>query len=512
MQSIIPHIMPASAVAVIGAGPSGLAAARWLAQHGFEPVVFEASGRVGGQWNTGAEHSATWPGMRTNTSRVMTVFSDLDYPEGTATYPRHDQVQAYLEAYAEKFGLARCIRFNSAVELLDRAPGHGWLVRSRQNGLEKAEIFVHVVVATGRFVETSMPEIPGLESFVGSLGICHTKDYRGATVYRGKSVLMAGCSISALEIASDIAFGGAAGVLASYRKQRYVLPKLIAGVPTEHVMFTRAAAMAARMLPPDILAAGMRDKVVSVSGSPAQFGAFEPDANIFAAGITQSQHFLPAVAEGRIGVKPWIERIDGRTVHFADGSRAAPDGIVFGTGYKLSLPWLAPEIGRLLAIDGGHIDLHEHTFHPDLPGLAFLGLYDAVGPTFPVLELQARWVAYALSGIRSMPSREAMQQGIEQARAGRGGPTGIPMNMLAMLFAGNAGVEPRLGNWRQIERALLAGPLSPASFRLDGPDAVADAAERVKAAARAFGCITSEDYTSEEGLMRAIVLPNMQAA
>lgn len=512
MQNVIPHIMPSRTVAVIGAGPAGLAAARWLTQRGFEPIIFEASAGLGGQWNQGAVHSAVWPGMRTNTSRIMTAFSDLDYPEGTATYPRHDEVLAYLQAYAEKFDLTRLIRFGTPVKLLDRAPGQGWVIHSRQDGHPHAEVFAQVVVASGRFDKPRLPDIAGLEGFSGDLDVIHTKDYRGAQVYEGKTVLVAGCSISALEIASDLAYGGAKGVVASYRRQRYVLPKLIAGVPTDHVMFTRAASLAGKAVPFEMLAAGMKEKVVSVSGCPSRFGAMVPHQNIFAAGITQSQHFLPAVAEGRIKVAPWIERIDGRTVLFKDGTIAEADGIICGTGYDISLPWVAPAIAETLAIECDRIDLAQHTFHPELPGLAFLGLYDAIGPTFPVMELQARWVAAALSGTVPMPSADTLRHGVEVARAGRAGPAGVPMHDLALLFAGNAGCEPSLMARPELQRALLSGPLSAVSFRLEGADILPDAVERTKAAAAAFGHIASSDSTPEESKMLSIILPEMQAA
>lgn len=62
-------------VAVIGAGPGGLTAAKHAISAGFDTTVFEASDDLGGQWNTTAAHSGVWPGMRTNTSRAMTAFS-----------------------------------------------------------------------------------------------------------------------------------------------------------------------------------------------------------------------------------------------------------------------------------------------------------------------------------------------------------------------------------------------------------------------------------------------------
>ena len=64
-------------VAIIGAGPAGLAAARYLASEGFEPILFEQGAAIGGQWSGDRAHSGVWPSMRTNTSRILTAFSDL---------------------------------------------------------------------------------------------------------------------------------------------------------------------------------------------------------------------------------------------------------------------------------------------------------------------------------------------------------------------------------------------------------------------------------------------------
>src|SRR5215469_18536750 len=47
-------------VAIIGSGPGGLVAARYLKHHGFEPVVFEQDDDIGGQWNVRSPHSGVW--------------------------------------------------------------------------------------------------------------------------------------------------------------------------------------------------------------------------------------------------------------------------------------------------------------------------------------------------------------------------------------------------------------------------------------------------------------------
>ena len=68
-------------VAVIGAGPGGLVAARWLLSQGFEPTIFEQAPMLGGQWTGLDGRSGVWPTMHTNTSRTMTAFSDLEHDD-----------------------------------------------------------------------------------------------------------------------------------------------------------------------------------------------------------------------------------------------------------------------------------------------------------------------------------------------------------------------------------------------------------------------------------------------
>lgn len=509
MSSIEIVIHPKTAVAVVGAGPAGLASAAHLLRRGLEPVVFEAAAAVGGQWNGAAPGSATWPGMRTNTSRVMTAFADLDHPEGTATYPTREQMFAYLGRYADAMGITPRIRFRARVEGLERHPD-GWLVTSAGDGGSRREIFARVIVANGRHRVPSVPQIPGLETFAGRLGVAHAAAYDGEQAHRGATVVVAGCSISALEIASALALGGAGRVIVSRRRQRWVLPKLNAGLPTEHLMFNRAAMLAGERLPPAALAAGLKAAVVRAGADPAPYGAGTADPDVFAAGIAQSQHFLAAVAEGRIETRPWIASVDGRAVRFTDGGTVEADALLFGTGYRLSVPFLAEDLARTLGLDRGEIDLADHTFHPGLPGLAFVGLYDLVGPYLPVLELQARWVAYTFSGLRPAPSDAELREGLARGRAARAmGPP--PMHGPAILFARRAGVEPDPRDWPDLERTLLFGPLAPASFRLVGPDARADAAARTAEAGHAFGRDGGNTYTSEEAALRDLLLGDRTA-
>ncbi|RDJ20375.1 dimethylaniline monooxygenase [Bosea caraganae] len=473
-------------IAIIGAGPAGLVAARWLARHGCKPVLFEAAARLGGQWNPDGAASATWPGMRTNTSRTLSRFSDLDHDADVPLFPRREQMLSYLERYAEEFGLLPCLRLSTRVTAIERSQ-EGWAIQYDGSEGPAVETFAKIVLACGAEGVPLTPEIPGLDRFTGALGAIHSAQYHGADRYRGRSVLVAGCSISALEIASELALAGAASVTASYRRQRYVLPKIIAGVPTDHIMFTRAAALAGAQLPPDRLAMEIKSMVTRAAGRPDQFGAPAADENIFAAGITQAQHFLPAIAEGRITVRPWIQRVEGKDVVFDDGSRHAPDAIILGTGYRAALDLLPEDAVKRIGARSGGPDLHGHSFHPDLPGLAFLGFYNLVGPKLPVLELQARWIAQVLSGDQAWPLQEEMEAGLSEARARRLAGEQPVMHALALAFSRLAGVDPDPSRWPDLEDFLLHGPLSPSGFRLQGPDCCPDAPARLRAEAVACG-------------------------
>src|ERR1700712_2880562 len=105
------RLQPGARLAVIGAGPGGLVSAKHALDAGFDVTVFEASDDLGGQWQATAPHSGIWPGMRTNTSRMMTAFSDFPPPDDVELYPLAEQVLAYLRRYSDAFGVTEHIRF-----------------------------------------------------------------------------------------------------------------------------------------------------------------------------------------------------------------------------------------------------------------------------------------------------------------------------------------------------------------------------------------------------------------
>jgi cation diffusion facilitator CzcD-associated flavoprotein CzcO len=438
-------------IAVIGAGPSGLAAARYALEAGFDVTVFEAAERLGGQWHTAADHSGVWPGMHTNTSRAMTAFSDFPAPPEHPLHPAAEQIHAYLEDYARTFGVADRIRFATRVDQVQP----GWSV--------DGEPFAGVVVASGRFRRPRLP--PAVGRFGGEL--LHTFDYPGARAFADRSVLVYGNGISGAEIASDLA--PHAPVISAFRKSRYVIQKVVDGVSSDWQWYTLFGALERRELAPDAWSRRQRERVLRLAGSPADFGAPAPDEDLRVAGLSLCQDYLAQVREGSIACRPAITSIDGTTVTFADGSTAEVDVLICATGYDVDIPYLGDAVKDLLGAD---LTLYQRTFHPDLPGLGVIGQFLAQGPYFPLLELQARWIAAVWSGVTTLPGEAEMRHAMAQPR-----PPLDAHNALALTLSEALGVAPDPLDWPELTEPLLFGPMLPVRYRLSGPGGLPDAPE-----------------------------------
>src|SRR3954467_8558314 len=114
--------------AVIGAGSSGIAAAKALHEHGVPFTVFEASDRVGGNWVFGNRNgmSAAYRQLHINTSRDRRQYSDFPMPKSYPDYPHHTQIAAYFDAYVDHFGFRDRIRFETKVANARRGDDGAW--------------------------------------------------------------------------------------------------------------------------------------------------------------------------------------------------------------------------------------------------------------------------------------------------------------------------------------------------------------------------------------------------
>jgi dimethylaniline monooxygenase (N-oxide forming) len=440
----------AARIAIVGAGPAGIVAARYALEAGFEPTVFEAGDRLGGQWDVGAAHSGVWPGMHANTSRELTAFSDFSPPPEYPLHPAAEQIRDYLEAYAIAFGVVDRIRFGSRVGA------------AQPDGTVDGERFDALVVASGRFRAPRMPSV--LSGFRGEL--LHTYDYPGAEPFADRVVLVYGNGVSGVEVASDLASGSQ--VISAFRKSRYVIQKVVDGVSSDWQWYTLADALERRNLPAEEWARGRRERILQVAGDPADFGAPAPDEDLRVAGVSLGQDYLRQIRAGEILCRPAIASVDGHTVTFADGSTAAVDAIVCATGYDPDVPYLREAMGDDSWVDD---ELYQRTFHPDHPRLAVIGQFLLQGPYWPLLELQARWIAAVWSGAAPAPGEQRMREVIAAPR-----PSLESHDALALLLSEELGVAPDPVRWPELAEPLLLGPMLPARYRLCGPGARASAA------------------------------------
>src|ERR687889_2056615 len=118
--------MTGKRIAVVGAGPAGLAALRALTAAGHDATAFERGKRVGGVWTLEDRPTAAYRSLHLITSRARTEFAEFPMPEGTPDYPARDDVGRYLEAYADRFDLTDRIRLGAEVRRARRRDGGGW--------------------------------------------------------------------------------------------------------------------------------------------------------------------------------------------------------------------------------------------------------------------------------------------------------------------------------------------------------------------------------------------------
>ena len=139
-------------------------------------------------------------------------------------FPTRDDLVRYLESYAKRFELT--VRFGVRVGRIDPCDG-GWSV-STSAGPYLAK---QVVVAIGHQHTPRLPDWPGMNLYPGRL--LHSADYRNPKDFRGADVFVVGAGCSGLEIAYDLAQGGAARVRIAVRTQPNIVLRTWGWLPSD---------------------------------------------------------------------------------------------------------------------------------------------------------------------------------------------------------------------------------------------------------------------------------------
>jgi len=318
----------AAEVVVIGAGQSGLSAARTLQAHGISPVVLEAGPEPAGSWPNYYDSLALFSPAR------YSGMPGLDFPGEPDHYPHRDEVVAYLRRYAARLGAD--IRTSTPVTAV-KAYDQGELVVHTATG--QTFRAAGVVATTGSFGNPQVPALPGQDLFTGRL--LHVASYRSPLQYAGERVVVVGGGNSAVQVGYELA--QVATVTLATRHPVTFHPQRRGGQDLHYLL----AASGFDLLPPQWLSHYLGDHWVVDTGK-----------------------YRHAVENRQMDQRPMFAAFGTDGVIWPDGTREQVDTVVFATGYRPHLDYLRP----LGALDSGGRPRHSGGISATHPGLVYLGL------------------------------------------------------------------------------------------------------------------------------------------
>lgn len=329
-------------IAILGAGPSGLAqlrafeAARLAGVKDLPEIIcYEKQNDIGGMWNytwrTGLDrngepvHGSMYRYLWSNGPKECLEFADYSFEEHFGqpipSYPPREVLKDYIMGRINKQDIRKYIRFECPVRWVtfdEETKLFTVTVMNHKTGEQETNEFDYVVVATGHFSTPNMPYFEGLEEFPGR--VMHAHDFRDALEFKGKDILLVGSSYSAEDIGTQCYKYGTNSVTISYRSTAlgYEWPEGIKEVPV-------------------------------------------------------------------------ITRFEGDVAHFIDGSSQRFDAVIMCTGYLFHFPFLPDEL-RLQTHNCLYpANLYKGIFWQPNPQLIYLGMQDQYF-TFNMFDAQAWYV------------------------------------------------------------------------------------------------------------------------
>jgi putative flavoprotein involved in K+ transport len=318
----------ATDVVVIGAGQSGLTAARTLQAHGISPVVLEAGPEPAGSWPRYYDSLALFSPAR------YSSMSGLDFPGDPDHYPHRDEVVAYLRRYA--VSLSADIRTSTPVTAVEARGQAGFIVRTATGQTFHA---TGVVAATGSFDSPYLPALPGQDQFAGRL--LHVAGYRSPHQHAGERIVVVGAGNSAVQVGYELA--QVATVTLATRYPVTFHPQCRGGRDLHYWLVTSGF----DLFPPEWLRHYLGDRWVVDTGK-----------------------YRHALETRQMDRRPLFTAFGTDGVIWPDGAREQVDTVMFATGYRPHLHYLSP----LGAFDEADMPLHTGGISATHPGLVYLGL------------------------------------------------------------------------------------------------------------------------------------------
>ncbi|KAK4144833.1 uncharacterized protein C8A04DRAFT_36207 [Dichotomopilus funicola] len=461
-------------VCIVGAGPSGLVAAKTLLHDvpngTFDVTLFDSQSRIGGLWpwdkndNAGLVH----PRMVANQSKHTVQFSDLSWPEDSPQLPRAWQVGEYLARYRERYCSGATFRLGTRVETAKPLPAHDgesgsqlrWSVETRSSDGEiNDEIFDHLLVASGFFGKPTLPEAGRGDHDVP---VIHSSQYRdlpgllGKVTGEGGKILVVGGQMSGVEIAGTIASHLSSAVHSPGpsvipNADKYSVHHIIQQPIWVFPLHTspKPTSSAPPFLPLDLGSYNTANKPQPLTNSQGHispeaaktthgiFGAvlgtdqsdFSPQIAVTAAQtedppyLAVSDYYMDFIRSGLITISHGkLDSLSGRVANLSPSGEEVTDiaAVVLATGFEAasSLSFLPAPVKETLSLQPSDLNntvaLGFHgTHHPEVPNLGFVGFYRS--PYWGVMEMQARFLAalWAAGGPSSLSLSESLRNALQ---------------------------------------------------------------------------------------------------
>jgi cation diffusion facilitator CzcD-associated flavoprotein CzcO len=411
-------------VAIVGAGVAGLATAKVLKQVGHQVVVYDRTPDVGGVWS----ETRRYPGVTTQSPRDTYALSDFPMPKDLPEWPSGEQIQAYLDAYVQHFGLEPLLRLNTEVSSAEPAEA-GWVINGNEH-------FDHLIVANGVFSEPELPAYEGLADFEAAGGkLWAASEFHDASSVQGQHVLVVGYGKSSCDVALEISRTAATTDVIA-RQMLWKVPRRIGGVvnfkyllltrlgealfPWQHrkgvekFLHGRGHRIRRQMLGSVQNLTVKQYKLAQLGLLPA--GGIE---NIVRGAIgLVTDGFYEQVEAGAITVrrdrviKRLLEKDGAPHAELSDGTVLRADTVVCATGYRQSIPFFAAELHRRLVDERGNYRLYRQIHPVDVPHLSFAGYNSSFFSPLSA-EMAAVWIAASLAGTLRLPAPEAMRTQVD---------------------------------------------------------------------------------------------------
>ncbi|WP_249643834.1 flavin-containing monooxygenase [Nocardia sputi] len=344
---------------IVGGGQSGLAAAHHLTAAGLTTAILEASPEAAGSWPRYYDSLTLFSPAR------YSALPGRRFPGGPDRYPHRDEVIDYLRSYAAALDVD--IRTSTPVEAVASTDGEGFAVTTASGAVFTAP---RVIAATGSFGSPHVPTVPGRDEFGGR--ILHASEYRRPAEFTDQRVIVVGAGNSAVQIAAELA---------------------------EHAEVVLASRAPVKFVPQRPLGRDVHFWFTVTGFDAAPLGRIVKDAPTQP--VLDAGRYRAALAAGKPEQREVFTTFTSEGVVWPDGTRTPVDAVIFATGYRPHLPYLA---GTGALTDTG-IPQQCRGLSLTHPGLGFLGVEWQRTPSSNSLRGVGRDAAYLVRRLSPAPGR-----------------------------------------------------------------------------------------------------------